>query len=238
VRRIRAAALVLVVAAFLAVLVVLLRRLESWLGLDNLLSGILAGVMLTSLVIARVLYSAERKIKALRQERLRVALRAPLLPTAESAIYHWKVRKLDGTLVAMDDLMREVVFLNFWSTMCAPCVAELASIERLHAMLGREGVVFMCIASDQDLPKLRGWVAEQRVSVPVFSLHGDDMPSMFDSEFIPATYIVAADSRIALKHEGAAQWDHPSVVRFLRGLLAEGDILAVPGPAPEPGPKV
>ena len=148
------------------------------------------------------------------------------VPGGETAIYHWKVRKLDGTLVAMDQFMREVVFLNFWSTMCAPCVIELANIERLHAILASEGVVFMCIASDPDLDHLRRWVADHDVSVPVFALVDDQMPRMFDSEFVPATYVVASDSRIAFKHEGAAEWDYPRVVAFLRGLLMEGAILA------------
>jgi thiol-disulfide isomerase/thioredoxin len=237
VKRIRAVAFTLVAAFALVVLFVLLRRFEVWIGAGSFLSGILAGVVLTALAIARMIYSTQRKVKEMRQERLRVALPAPRLPTDETAIYHWKVRKLDGTLAAMDDLIRHVAFLNFWSTMCMPCVKELASIERLHSMLREEGVVFMCIASDQDLEKLRAWVAENNVSVPVFSLAGDSMPPMFDSEFIPATYVVAADSRIALKHEGAAAWDHPSVVRFLRGLVAEGDILALPTNRPDPVPS-
>ena len=55
----------------------------------------------------------------------------------------------------------------------------------------------------------------------------DQMPRMFDSEFIPATYVIAADSRVAFKHEGAAEWDHPRVVAYLRGLLIEGDILGL-----------
>lgn len=59
----------------------------------------------------------------------------------------------------------------------------------------------------------------------------DQMPRMFDSEFIPATYIIATDSRVAFKHEGAAEWDHPRVVAYLRSLLVEGDIL---GPTTEP----
>jgi thiol-disulfide isomerase/thioredoxin len=138
----------------------------------------------------------------------------------------------------MDDLMRKVVFLNFWSTMCGPCVVELSNIERLHAVMAPEGVVFMCVASDQDLDQLRKWVVDKGVSVPVFALVDDQMPRMFDSEFIPATYIIAADSRIAFKHEGAAAWDHPRVVAYLRGLLVEGDILAVeeqPSKALPPG---
>ena len=72
----------------------------------------------------------------------------------------------------------------------------------------------MCIATDQDLEKLRKWVTDHEVSVPVFSLATDELPLVFDSDYIPATYLLAADARIAFRHEGAAQWDHPRVVSF------------------------
>jgi hypothetical protein len=117
-----------------------------------------------------------------------------------------------------------------------PCVVELSNIERLHAVMTPEGVVFMCVASDQNLDQLRKWVVDEGVSVPVFALVDDQMPRMFDSEFIPATYIIAADSRIAFKHEGAAAWDHPRVVAHSRGLRLEGDILAVEAKPSKPLP--
>jgi hypothetical protein len=231
VKSLRAIVFTVAAVAALAIVFFLLHLLDRAIGTGGFLSGVLAGVVLAFLILMRTVSSTQRKAREARHEKLRVALRAPHLPPADEAIYHWKVRRLDGTLVAMDDLIRQVAFLNFWSTMCIPCVVELASIERLHAKLRDEAVVFMCIAGDQDLEKLRAWVAENEVTVPVFSLDGDTMPPMFDSDFIPATYVVGTDSRIALKHEGAAEWDHPSVVRFLRGLVAEGDLMASAPPA-------
>jgi thiol-disulfide isomerase/thioredoxin len=217
---------VLVLSAGIAAVLLSLRWFEVRVGTGGFFSGIVVGVVLSFGALFAFIASAQRKVAAVRRERLRVKLPEAPVPGGETAIYHWKVRKLDGTLMSMDDVMRRVVFLNFWSTMCGPCVVEMSNIERLHAILAPEGVVFMCVASDQDIDHLRKWVADNGVTIPVFALVDDRMPTMFDSEFVPATYIIAADSRIAFKHEGAAEWDHPRVVAYLRGLLMESDILA------------
>jgi hypothetical protein len=227
----KSSAYLLVLTAGTAGVLLSLRWLEAKIGTGGFLSGVVVGVVVSVAALFSFVASTQRKVETIRRERLRVKLPEAPVPGGETAIYHWKVRKLDGTLVTIDDFMHRVLFFNFWSTMCAPCVVELAAIERLHTILAPEGVVFMCIASDGDLEYLRSWVADKAVSVPVFALMDDQMPRMFDSEFIPATYIIATDSRVAFKHEGAAEWDHPRVVAYLRSLLVEGDIL---GPTTEP----
>lgn len=227
-------ALTLGVAAIAVTGLLVIRWLEGRLGLGNFLSGVFAGLLLCGVLIAALMRHFERQAATIRKERRESALPAAGVPGGDTAAYHWNVRRLDGTLLSIDEVMREVVFLNFWSTMCLPCVKELASIERLHATLAPEGVVFMCIATDQDLEELRKWVTDHAVSIPVFSLATDELPRVFDSEYLPATYVLAADARVAFKHEGAARWDHPRVVSFLRGLLMESAIIPASPAAPGP----
>lgn len=224
-RTAKIAALALGLAGIVVASFFLLRWVEVWIGARGFLSGILTGLLLSAAALILFMRHGQRQASSIRKERRQAVLPEAGVPGGETAIYHWNVRKLDGTVISIDEVMREVVFLNFWSTMCLPCVKELASIENLHRTLAPEGVVFMCIATDQDLEKLRKWVTEHNVSIPIFSLAADDLPLAFDSEYIPATYILAADARIAFRHEGAAQWDHPRVVSFLRGLLMESAII-------------
>ena len=66
--------------------------------------------------------------------------------------------------------------------------------------------------------------------MPVF-VHGEgDLPAVFDSDYIPATYVVSPDGTVVYQHTGAAQWDHPRVVSFLRALALKHG-LADSGPA-------
>ena len=45
-------------------------------------------------------------------------------------------------------------------------------------------------------------------------------PSVFYTEGIPATFLIAADGRIAASEVGAADWNEPHVVEFLEKLAA------------------
>ena len=111
----------LVLSAGIAAVLLSLRWVEAKVGTGGFFSGIVVGVVLSSAPCSLLSASTQRKIEAVRRERLRVKLpeKHPYRE-ARRPLYHWKVRKLDGTLMSMDDVMRRVVFLNFWSTMCGP----------------------------------------------------------------------------------------------------------------------
>jgi thiol-disulfide isomerase/thioredoxin len=71
----------------------------------------------------------------------------PPFPEVPYASYDWKVRTLAGEPFSMEEVRREVLFLNFWSTACPPCLSELPS---KHSILGEPDVV---VAEDVlDLP--------------------------------------------------------------------------------------
>ncbi|HAH32874.1 MAG TPA: hypothetical protein DCL44_11230 [Elusimicrobia bacterium] len=48
----------------------------------------------------------------------------------------------------LKDLKGKVVFLDFWATWCAPCVASLPHINRLHEALKGEPVVFIAVTDE------------------------------------------------------------------------------------------
>ena len=56
------------------------------------------------------------------------------------------------------------------------------------------------------------------MKLPVFVLVDDELPQVFDSDYIPATYVVSPDGMVVYQHTGAALWDHKRVVSFLRAL--------------------
>jgi hypothetical protein len=48
-------------------------------------------------------------------------------------------------------------------------------------------------------------------------------PDAFETRSIPATFVVARNGTIAMRHIGAARWDSEEMVAFLRKLSAGGD---------------
>ena len=150
---------------------------------------------------------------------LGIGLSPPPFPGAslERIDYGWSVRTLDGLKVSLSQFKGRPIYLNFWATWCAPCVAEMPSIENLYRSLENEDVVFLLV-SDESQETVRAFVEKERFTFPVY-LRGEDLPEVFVSAGLPTTFIADRDGTIVFRHIGAAQWDHESTVSFLRALM-------------------
>ena len=151
------------------------------------------------------------------EEILEGNLEASTLPPAALAEYNWTVQSLDGPDFKMTDAKGKVVFLNFWATWCFPCVAEMASIQRLYEKLKDRGVVFACI-SNEKASKVSRFVRRKGFTFPIYTMRGSP-PAVFDTQRVPATFILSRDGRITLKHIGSAKWDDDKTVDFIKRLI-------------------
>ena len=46
-------------------------------------------------------------------------------------------------------------------------------------------------------------------------LRAENLPAVFATDGIPATFVIAPDGRIAAAQVGSQQWDDPKIVAFL-----------------------
>ncbi|MBM4311448.1 MAG: TlpA family protein disulfide reductase [Deltaproteobacteria bacterium] len=147
-------------------------------------------------------------------------LEPPALPGEHVASLDWTVKSLDGTVVNLGEHARDkTLFLNFWATWCGPCVAEMASIEKLHSQFGGE-MAFVCVSNEQ-AETLKKFMDDRKFSLPVFVADAEP-PRELNESAIPATFIISPQGKILLKHMGGADWAHESVVAFLREQLGRG----------------
>jgi thiol-disulfide isomerase/thioredoxin len=178
--------------------------------------GVLGAVLLIFGGFAILALVLNARMKGLTPEGGKSLLPAPPLPANATADYEWSVRTLDDQPVEMASFKGKIVFLNFWATWCGPCVAEMASIQRLWELTKDDGAAFV-VASNEEPGKISAFLEKRRLTLPVYRMKGEP-PAAFQTTGIPATFILSPDGRILLKHIGAAQWDHPDAVTFLRGL--------------------
>lgn len=133
----------------------------------------------------------------------------------------WRLETLDGSEVALSDLTGRPLVLNFWATWCAPCVAELRSLERLAASLDGRDVTFAMV-SPQDREAVATWVRRRGYRLP-FYVEGSRIPAAFGLEAVPTTWVLDAGGRVVLKHRGSVDWDRDDVRALLLGLTAASD---------------
>lgn len=128
----------------------------------------------------------------------------------------WTLRRLDGTTFTLGELRGRPVFVNFWATWCAPCVAELASIEALAAELDDTEVAFVLVSAE-DAGVVREFSHRYAPGFPLV-LEETLAPEGFGSLVLPTTAILDESGRMVLLYRGAEDWARPGVEVLLRRL--------------------
>lgn len=129
----------------------------------------------------------------------------------------WRLQSMERDApLTLAALQRRVLVLNLWATWCAPCVAELASFERLRTRLADADVAFAFVTYEP-VERVRSFAMHHGIELP-FYVEIDPAPESLGVRALPTTLVVGPDGHVVLRHRGAAAWDTPAVERLLRDL--------------------
>jgi thiol-disulfide isomerase/thioredoxin len=144
----------------------------------------------------------------------------PWLPGSPSQLHdNWPLRPLGGKPVTLADFRGKVVFLNFWSTSCGPCIAEMPGIERLQESLKGEPVAFLAVALD-DEQRVLEFLKKHPTSLPVY-LGGEALPADLTPGGFPTTFILNRRGETVAREVGGINWDDERARSYLLALARE-----------------
>ena len=146
-----------------------------------------------------------------------IQLPPPEIPVETKVNLDWNLRTLSGTQINFEkEYEDKVIFINFWATWCPPCIAEMPTIEKLYQKF-KDRIGFACI-SNESLDIIKEFKTKNNYS---FTMYQGEMevPAEFNLTIIPATFIIARDRKIAIKHEGPADWSHQKLIEYLEALI-------------------
>lgn len=126
-----------------------------------------------------------------------------------------RLTDLDGQPRSLRDFAGRPVFLNFWATWCRPCVAEMASIERLRATYGDQ-IVFLAV-SHEPLETIRTFRREHDFSLEMARLENGYIDVFVVS--LPTTMLIDRTGRLIEEVEGARDWMQFNNQEKVRSLL-------------------
>ena len=127
---------------------------------------------------------------------------------------------LEGRKVSLESLRGQVVLLNFWSILCAPCTAEMPSLNRLSIAMRDKGLQIVSVAIDRNDALVREYVQKNAISFTV--LHDKDKEVFFDDyagPSLPSTYLLDRNGVIVERFSGLQVWDAPEMKNRVMMLL-------------------
>lgn len=126
---------------------------------------------------------------------------------------------VSGELQTFEQFKGSFVLVNFWSTKCQVCVAELGVLQDLYEQLQKD--------YDFEIVAIHAGSNEQGVN-SVLKTNPVSFMMLLDKELsmghwgvpqLPTSYLVTPDGRFAYRAVGVRVWNAPHMVDFLREVM-------------------
>ncbi|MCB1894983.1 MAG: TlpA family protein disulfide reductase [Zoogloeaceae bacterium] len=122
---------------------------------------------------------------------------------------------LTGESKALSSFFGRPLIINVWASYCPPCLAEMASLERLSHRFHDELTVIGVSIDDHRDRALR-FLDQADTGFPHFIDHQLGVENMLGANRIPLTVLVDGSGRILHKVYGAREWDSPEALQAIR----------------------
>lgn len=140
-----------------------------------------------------------------------------------------------GAVRTMADYRGQVVVLNIWATWCTPCVVEMPTFERLHALFPDSDLRVVAVSIDEfvSADSVRSFARNLGVTFDVLLDSTRAIERQYQVTGYPETFVIARDGTIRKKWIGPADWASPANVALVRDLLGAGPSAAGGDSAPD-----
>ena len=148
---------------------------------------------------------------------------------------------LDGAPASLGALRGRTVLLNLWSVWCAPCRAEMPSLEQLYRAYRPAGLEMVGVNTDPRGAEstVRTFVRAAGVTYPVWLDADEAISARFPATGVPRSYVIGRDGTLLWEHVGVLRPDDPGLRKVLQGALGEVPTgLVAHGASPEPSPTM
>ncbi len=126
----------------------------------------------------------------------------------------------DGVSHRLSEFQGHGMVVNMWATWCAPCVAEMPSLEKLSRALAPHDIAVLPLSSDRGgAPVVQAWFkAHDITALPVLIDPRGALADAFGARGIPPTVGIAKSGKVGARVQGAADWAAPGAAALIRKL--------------------
>jgi thiol-disulfide isomerase/thioredoxin len=147
------------------------------------------------------------------------AVAQTLTPWTGGATPPLALSALDGRRHTLADYRGRVVLVNFWATWCAPCRAEMPSIERLRRSLEGQPFAVLAVNVGEDAATVRRFADGVPMGFPLLLDRDAQVTRAWRARALPMSFIIDPDGRIRYQAVGERDWGAPDIRSRLRALM-------------------
>jgi peroxiredoxin len=159
---------------------------------------------------------------ALQQKKWSQRIAGPAVLTVGQPAPDFTLPGLDGNPVSLSDYRGKVVLVNIWATWCAPCIAEMPSMQKLYRKLQGDNFEILAVSID---------TTGSSVVAPFMKKLNLTFPALIDTQGItktaygatgvPESFIIDKQGIVVKKIIGPLDWSSSEVLRYFQELLKQ-----------------
>lgn len=108
-------------------------------------------------------------------------------------------RGIDGTTLRLEDLRGKIVLVDFWATWCAPCLADMPRLKKLHTAYPDDLAIIGVSLDRIDRRDFTSWVRRNGITwmqVQEARGYNGDLARLFEVEELPVTVLFDREGRL------------------------------------------
>ena len=129
----------------------------------------------------------------------------------------------EGAVHRLADYRGKVVLVNFWATWCAPCRAEMPSLERLRASLEGRPFAVLAVNVGENPRAAREFADKLPVRFTILMDRDVRATKAWGAKLLPVSFLVGPDGSIRYSYLGDLDWSSAQVREKVESLLPKQD---------------
>jgi thiol-disulfide isomerase/thioredoxin len=121
----------------------------------------------------------------------------------------------------------KALLINVWATWCAPCVAEMPSLDRLQAKLGGDHFAVVPVAVDEpNMAAVQDFMGKYQLQhLPVLLDLNHAIDHRIRIQSLPASLLVSPDGKILARFTGDNKWECGQPLAAVDAFIKTGQIV-------------
>ncbi len=134
---------------------------------------------------------------------------------------NFNVTSVVGTMKSRLALKGNITLLNFWATWCPPCKQEIPSIQKLYDTMKGQKFEIMAIDVGESVSTVKSFLAQNKITYPVYLDPKNTLASAYASRGIPTTYLLDKSGKFIAGIIGAFDYSNPQFVNIVKELASK-----------------